>query len=130
MDRDAVLAADRADRADTIDRLLREATCLVAERDGVVVGFGALDYTFFERGFIPLLFVTEPERRRGIGRALMEALAARCTTPQLFTSTNESNVGMRRLLERLGYEESGIVHNLDPGDPELFFARPATSSGS
>ena len=120
-DEDAACAVDHADRRGTINRLLANATCLVAERDGAVVAFAALDYSFFERGFVPLLFVAEPERRRGIGRALMEALAARCTTPQLFTSTNQSNAPMQQLLAQLGYRESGVVHNLDPGDPELFY---------
>jgi hypothetical protein len=35
----------------------------------------------------------------------------------LFASTNESNVPMQALLDSLGYVQSGIINNLDPGDP-------------
>jgi len=51
----------------------------------------------------------------------MEALASRCETRKLFTSTNESNQPMQQLLSVLGYVPSGVIHNLDPGDPELVF---------
>jgi len=30
---------------------------------------------------------------------------------------------MRELLAQLGYQSSGIVENLDPGDPELIFMK-------
>jgi hypothetical protein len=38
-----------------------------------------------------------------------------CVPPKLFTSTNES------LLREQGFEASGVIHNLDEGDPELVF---------
>jgi GNAT superfamily N-acetyltransferase len=104
-----------------IDRILRSATCLVAERDRTVAAYGALEYTFYEQGFVSMLYVAQPHRRQGIGRALMQALAARCDTPKLFTSTNQSNQPMQRLLTGLGYVPSGVIHNLDPGDPELVY---------
>ena len=44
-------------------------------------------------------------------------------TAKLFTSTNQSNLGMQALLVRLGYEPSGIVHNLDEDDPELIYVK-------
>lgn len=104
-----------------IDRVLQSATCLVAERRGCVIAYAALEYTFYDSGFVSMVYVAEPERRRGVGRALMEALAARCETEKLFTSTNESNQPMRQLLSRLGYIPSGIIDNLDPGDPEFVY---------
>jgi RimJ/RimL family protein N-acetyltransferase len=39
----------------------------------------------------------------------------------LFTSTNQSNIAMQRLCESCGFERSGIVENLDEGDPELIY---------
>jgi ribosomal protein S18 acetylase RimI-like enzyme len=93
----------------------------VAEQHGTVVAYAVLDYSFYGNGFISLVYVAESARRSGIGRALMRSLDQRCTTEKLFTSTNESNVPMRRLLESLGYEGSGIIYNLDPGDPELVY---------
>jgi GNAT superfamily N-acetyltransferase len=82
-----------------------------------------LEYTFFDQGFVPMVYVAESWRRHGVGAALLEALARRCTTPKLFTSTNASNGPMQALLANAGFVPSGIVHNLDPGDPELIYVR-------
>jgi GNAT superfamily N-acetyltransferase len=125
-DRDTIVTFDHVAQTDParvrfIDRILRSATCLVAERDRTVAAYGALEYTFYEQGFVSMLYVAQPHRRQGIGRALMQALAARCDTPKLFTSTNQSNQPMQRLLTGLGYVPSGVIHNLDPGDPELVY---------
>ena len=115
------VAAVEAARIAFIERSIRSAVCLVAVRDDRVVGYGVLEYTFFDNGFVSMVSVAASARRQGVGRGLLEALAARCTTPKLFTSTNESNRPMQRLLEGLGYVPSGVVENLDPGDPELFY---------
>lgn len=56
-----------------------------------------------------------------MGSNLIEHVSTRARGPKLFTSTNESNAPMRALLLRLGFEASGVIHNLDPGDPELVF---------
>lgn len=125
-DRDAISAFDHGVRSEPgrisfLDRVLGTATCLVAECGGRVVAYGSLEYTFYDNGFVSMLYVAEPERRRGIGRRLMEALAARCRTPKLFTSTNESNKPMHALLQLLGYVPSGVIENLDPGDPEVVY---------
>ncbi len=51
----------------------------------------------------------------------MRGLEASCTTQRLFTSTNRSNAAMQAFLPKLGYIPSGVVDNLDEGDPELIF---------
>jgi GNAT superfamily N-acetyltransferase len=125
-DRDQIVAVDELagsepGRVQFIDRVLETATCLVAERAGRPIAYAVLEYTFYDNGFVSMVYVAEPERRRGVGRTLMEALAAHCRTPKLFTSTNESNQPMRELLTLLGYVPSGVIHNLDPGDPEFVY---------
>ncbi len=40
---------------------------------------------------------------------------------KLFTSTNASNIAMQRLLVASSFIDSGIVHGLDDGDPELIY---------
>jgi RimJ/RimL family protein N-acetyltransferase len=52
------------------------------------------------------------------------------STDRVFTSTNESNAHMRHVLEKLGYERSGIVHDLDPGDPELIYSKALRETAS
>ena len=68
-----------------------------------------------------MLMVDPTYRRMGIGVALMQHLESECKTPKIFTSTNLSNLAMQALLAKLGYERSGIIHNLDPNDPELVY---------
>ena len=121
-DRDAIVTLDSDPaRGALITRTLESSGCLVAERSRQLVGYVALEYSFYEYGFVPILYVAGPERRRGVGCALMKAVASLCKTEKLFTSTNESNGPMQGLLESLGYVPSGIIENLDPGDPELVY---------
>jgi GNAT superfamily N-acetyltransferase len=120
-DREAMVAIDHMARGPFIDRALRSATCIVAEHDDRVLAYAVLEYTFFDNGFLSMVYMAESERRRGSGRALLDALAARCATRKLFTSTNQSNVPMQELLAALGYVRSGVIENLDPNDPELVY---------
>lgn len=104
-----------------IDHALESLTCLVAASSGHVLGYGVLEYSFFSNGFISMIYVASSERRKGIASALLQALTERCSTPKLFTSTNESNRAMRALLDRAGFVASGVIYNLDPGDPEVIY---------
>ena len=122
-DRGDILAIDHLaqTRLSFIDRVLSSATCLVAEASGRVVAYASLEYTFYEHGFISMVYVADRDRRRGIGRALTEAVVARCTRRKLFTSTNQSNRAMQQLLTGIGFVPSGMITNLDEGDPELVY---------
>ena len=94
---------------------------IVAVVDDAVVGYAVLEYTFFSQGFISMLIVAETSRCKGVGTALVSHLEKICKTGKLFTSTNESNEPMQKLLQSMSYKPSGVVHNLDEGDPELFY---------
>ena len=107
----------------SLEAALQARACWLAERAGVALGFVVLQYSFYGNGFVPLLAVEPSFRRQGVGRALLEYVASVCTTSKLFTSTNESNMAMRSLLASARFEPSGVIHNLDPGDPELVFFR-------
>jgi ribosomal protein S18 acetylase RimI-like enzyme len=117
---DHVARAD-AERREFIERAVGEGTCHVASEGGEVVGYAVLSHTFYGQGFVEMLYVGEGRRRRGAGAALMREAEALCRTPKLFTSTNLSNLPMQALLNRLGYALSGVIHNLDEGDPELVY---------
>ena len=60
-------------------------------------------------------------RRQGITRLLFAAAESQCRTESLFTSTNASNSEALRLFEHVGFQLSGRIENLDPGDPELVY---------
>jgi len=119
---DAVVQRDGR-RIDFIRRSIEQGHCLVCTDNEAILGYGVLDYSFYATGFVALLYVEAQYRRQGAGTHLMQAMESRCETPKLFTSTNLSNLPMQSLLQKLAYQESGIIFNLDPGDPELVYCK-------
>jgi len=80
-----------------------------------------LEYTFFEQGFISLVYLIPSARRTGVGEMLVRYLVSICKTRKLFSSTNRSNKPMQALFSKVGFEPSGAIHNLDPDDPEIVY---------
>ncbi|WP_396150494.1 GNAT family N-acetyltransferase [Acaryochloris sp. CCMEE 5410] len=70
-----------------------------------------------------LIYIAEPLRSSGYGPKLLTFLEGQSQSNDLFTSTNTSNSHMQHVLEKLGYERSGVIHNLDPGDPEIVYVK-------
>ena len=101
--------------------MIRPQTAASQASDDAVVGYAVLEYIFFSQGFISMLIVAEASRRKGVGTALVSHLEEICKTGKLFTSTNGSNKPMQALMQSMSYEPSGVVHNLDDRDPELFY---------
>src|SRR4051812_32640532 len=133
-DAEPILAFDHVVKEDKQRRVfilqeIERGHCTVAEIDGQVVAYIIMDRNFFGWPFIDLVYVHSDYRQRGLAAALMQHIEAQCEE-KLFVSTNLSNLRMQRLLEKLGYVISGTVHNLDEGDPEMFyFKRPVKSVG-
>jgi len=115
------IASTEETRRQQIRDWIKKNYVIIALIDEQIVGYAVLEYTFFSCGFISMLIVQEEHRRYGIATALVKRLEEACNTEKLFTSTNESNVPMQAFLTSMSYEPSGIVHNLDEGDPELFY---------
>ena len=88
---------------------------------GANAGESLFNGSFFDRGFVWLIWVEEPFRRMGVASALMLQAEKDCPSDDLFTSTNLSNIPAQRLFEKLGYTRTGMVENLDEGDPEIFY---------
>jgi len=78
-------------RKEFVERAIRRGGGYILEQEGRVIGVAALEYTFFEHGFISLLYVSAAERRTGAGEMLLQYLLSICQTPKLFSSTNQSN---------------------------------------
>ena len=117
---DHVAQSERS-RVNFIHRAIASRSCFVGLVDGRVVGYGVLEYTFFENGFISMLYVHSKFRRRGVGSALVRHMEQACKTEKLFTSTNRSNTRMLALLKKLKYRSSGTIKNLHETDPELVY---------
>jgi ribosomal protein S18 acetylase RimI-like enzyme len=116
-------------REEFVRRAIQREGAYVLEQDGKIIGIGVLEYTFFEHGFISLLYVSPSARRTGAGESLLRYFVSVSQTPKLFSSTNRSNRPMQALFAKVGFEPSGIIHNLDPDDPEIvYYKRAGTRS--
>ena len=109
-------------RVEFIEKAIRSKSCYVATSDQID-GYAVLEYTFFENGFMSMLYVRSDARRHGVGAVLVQHLEKICETDKLFTSTNLSNQPMQSMLDKLGYKLSGIIHDLDDDDPELIYVK-------
>lgn len=118
------VAAREEQRRAYIQKIVSAGECwLSVGEDGRIAGYGALDYSFFDQGFIHILYIRRDKRRTGAGRCLLRHLESLCATPRIFTSTNLSNQAMQNLLALMKYQRSGMVQNLDDGDPELIYVK-------
>lgn len=115
------VAADDPRRAVQIGQWLADGHMHVAELDGTLAGYRVQHRHFFGEAFIEMLMVAAPLRGYGIGSALLLHATSCSAGARLFTSTNQSNTSMQRLLAAAGFVQCGIVHGLDEGDPELIY---------
>ena len=118
-----LIARQADDRREFILRAVNASTCYAAVIEQGVIGYGVLNYTFYRQGYVEMLYVAADQRRRGAGTTLLEHMERQCQTPKLFTSTNLSNLPMQALLAKRGYMLSGVIHNLDEGDPEIVYCK-------
>jgi len=129
IDIDALSAIDRQAQTDRhrrefITRSVAQGACSVlVSANGRTAGYGVLDYAFYENGFVSMIYVDPAHRRQGAGLLLLRHLEGLCQTRKLFTSTNLSNRPMQALLAKAGYRLSGVIHDLDEGDPELVYVK-------
>ena len=116
-----LVAQRENERREFIRREIVSGNCFVAVLDEAIVGYGVLNYTFYYNGCIDMLYIHSGYRRSGAGAALIRFMESLCQTPKLFASTNLSNLPMQSLLAKLDYVLSGVIHNLDEGDPEIVY---------
>lgn len=116
-----LIAQRENERREFIRRVVISNQCFVAVTDEKVIGYSVLNYSFYYNGYIEMLYVHSDYRRSGAAAALLQHLESLCQTPKLFTSTNLSNLPMQSLLAKLDYILSGVIHNLDEGDPEIVY---------
>jgi ribosomal protein S18 acetylase RimI-like enzyme len=104
--------------------MARQVRVLLVDEE--LVGFAVVG-EFFGHPFLERIATHAAHRRLGVAQALLANLEVEFLAhpggDRLFVSTNESNDPMRTLLVKRGYKVSGVVENLDPGDPELFFVK-------
>lgn len=124
----SLCALDTTARADMdwgrqIEAWIAARAAHIVSREGSIAGYGALTHDFFHAGMVEMVMIAEPFRRRGLGVALVNHLAAFCRSETLWSSTNLSNMAMQTLLDGAGFIRSGIIEGLDEGDPEVIYRR-------
>jgi ribosomal protein S18 acetylase RimI-like enzyme/mannose-6-phosphate isomerase-like protein (cupin superfamily) len=117
------IARSDAGRRAFIARSLGEGRAWVVEVAEQVCGYGVIRHDFFGRSFLEMVYIAAGRRGQGLGSRLIGFMETQARSTALFTSTNESNYHMQHVLEKLGYERSGIIRNLDPSDPEIIFVK-------
>ena len=110
-----------AERAQKISQWVNNKHCYLIEQQNQIIAYGVLHYHFFECAFIEMIMVNQAFRQQGAGLSLLQQLKQTCLTQKIFTSTNQSNTPMQRLLDKAQFKPSGFIDNLDEGDPELIY---------
>jgi ribosomal protein S18 acetylase RimI-like enzyme len=108
-------------RCEYIRKAIEEERCIVANDKKLIVGFLIFDTRFFDCSFISLIIVRPTERRKGYATSLIEYFVNISPTKKIFSSTNKSNQRMQEVFKANGFIQSGIIENLDEGDPEIIY---------
>ncbi|XXM71088.1 N-acetyltransferase family protein [Lysinibacillus sphaericus] len=110
-------------RSVLIDRSIQDRCCLVCKIEGKPAGFLLSNKQFFDHWFVSLVIVHPDCRKRGIARGLFTAFEEMADENKIFSSANQSHNIMHRVFLSLGYEKSGLIENLDEGDPEIIYVK-------
>jgi hypothetical protein len=108
-------------RRDYIENAIELGHCIIVKNEGDIEGFLIYDFNFFECSFISLIIVSPSKRRNGNASLLIDYMMSISPTTKVFSSTNRSNSSMQKVFHANGFTESGIVENLDEGDPEIIY---------
>lgn len=108
-------------RGSYIAKAIELGGCISAREGDQMVGFLLYDMHFFECSFISLIIVSPSKRRKGYASMMLDYMMRTSPTAKVFSSTNRSNGSMQKVFAANGFIQSGIVENLDEGDPELIY---------
>ena len=118
---DSFYSSGHLERAEDISDWIGNKKVYVGIEEERILAYTVLGESFFRRPTIEMLMVAKAHRGKGIGRELIRYLEGQVTDTEIWVSTNLSNQRMQRLLASVGFELTGFINNLDPGDPELFY---------
>ena len=113
------------------DELAASSAAIVAVREGVLIGVGALKYVAWNRrAVVSHLYVDRAARGRGVGTSILRELHARANALHarcLWVETQNVNAPAIRFYESQGFVFSGLDTSLyDPqvvvGETALYFA--------
>lgn len=98
-------------RRNYIKKAIELRQCLCAKENEEIVGFLIYNTNFFECVFISLVIISPSHRRKGYASLLLKYMMSISPTTKVFSSTNRSNIIMRKVFEKNGFIQSGITEN-------------------
>lgn len=99
----------RADDSERLRRIVEASTrAVVAESNGVIVGFGRCVADDVSNGYLSMLVVDPRHRRRGIGRAIVAALIG--DDPGVTWVLRAGHPESDRFWEGVGFRRSEIAY--------------------
>ena len=104
-------------------QVIDSGNCIVAGFDDTVLGYIILSHNFFGKRFVEFLFVHPDQRRKGLAQALLEFAERQAPDEALWISIALGNFPMQNVLNRRGYQHSGVIHDLAKV-PELIYHKP------
>ena len=110
-----------------VKRKVADGDAFVAFRDGQPVGYLRLEWLWSKLPYIELVWVLDPYRRAGVGRALLtctEAEVASRGHATLLSSSQTDEPEPQAWHRRMGFEECGVLVGLNEGGVgEVFFRK-------
>jgi N-acetylglutamate synthase-like GNAT family acetyltransferase len=99
---------------------------MIAEREGKVVGFLQLEYLWSLVPYIALIRVVPAQRRRGIGKRMvewLEDLLRENGYKTLYSSSQSDEPEPQAWHRHIGFEECGFIAGINDGTDEIFFRK-------
>jgi ribosomal protein S18 acetylase RimI-like enzyme len=113
--------------SDIFEFKIRQKEIILAEVDGVVVGFLRLEYLWSHIPYIGLIVVDEDFRKKGIGRSILRFLEDYLISKghdALYSSSQVNEEEPQAWHRHMGFEECGIISGINPkGIGEVFFRK-------
>ncbi|MGR3775595.1 GNAT family N-acetyltransferase [Bacillus paramycoides] len=108
-------------RRNYIKHAINEGQCIIVKEGNSISGFLTCDTNFFGYTFLSLIIISPTKRRKGHASSLISYMLSHSPTQKIFSSTNKSNENMQKVFQANGFIRSGMIENLDEGDPEFIF---------
>ncbi len=110
-----------------VKRKVSDADVFLALRDGEPIGYLRLEWLWSKLPYVEMIWVLEPYRRAGVGRALLahvEAEVASRGHVALYSSSQADEPEPQAWHRRMGFEECGVLAGLNEGGiGEVFFRK-------
>jgi GNAT superfamily N-acetyltransferase len=110
-----------------VRRKIERSEALIAEIAGQSVGYVRMEYLWSVIPYIGLIWVVEPHRKQGVGRALLDYLETDLRARQftvLMSSSQVNEAPPQAWHRHMGFEECGILAGInDGGIGEVFFRK-------